>query len=221
MAEELYPEFHESWHDLVDVYYKKINKALKVKGEIYPPRHQIFRVYKKPVEDIKLVILGQDPYHGPDQATGLCFSCDNGKGTLQPSLRNWFQELKTEFPERNYKLTSGDLSRWLDEEDIFLVNVALTVKKGEPGSNIELWRDFTNAVIQYISRYNDNCVFLLFGLPAKKVISHILDKDGNIDKKRIETCTHPSPLSAFKGFFGSNIFKKVEAKVGPINWETT
>ena len=217
-ASDFYEDFDESYWPVIDKYHNKIRKALKAQ-DTYPPRENVFRVYKKPISSIKVVILGQDPYHGYGQATGLSFSCDNDRGKLQPSLANMFKEIKHEFPERNYTLSSGNLSRWYDEEDIFLINVALTVKAGGAGSLLPLWQDFTNAMIQYIATYNKECVFLLMGSPAKKVIPYILFDDNN-NKERIETCIHPSPLSAYRGFFGSNVFKKIEKRIGPINWET-
>lgn len=212
--DEFKEEFHESWHPVIDVYYKKLMKALKKeKGVIvYPKRENIFKVFKMDVEKIKVVLLGQDPYHGPNQATGLAFSCNDEK--IQPSLRNIFKELQNEFPERDYDFNSNNLSRWFEEEDIFLLNTALSVRQGEPGSNIDLWRDFTNAVIKYISDYNENCVFLLLGKPAQSK-SVFID-----DKSRIVSGVHPSPLSASKGFFNSGIFKRVEELVGEINWNT-
>ena len=209
----LYDEFHESWHPVVKVYEKHLLRALKAKGTIYPPRELIFRVFSMDVEKIKVVILGQDPYHGPNQATGLAFSCNDGK-SLQPSLRNIFKEINDEFPERKYDFKTGDLGRWNDEENIFLLNTALSVKASEPGSLLDEWREFTVAVIDYIDRYNPNCVFLLMGRPAQLKAQYIEKKD------RIITCVHPSPLSASKGFFGSGVFKAIEDIVGPINWQT-
>lgn len=214
----LYDEFHESWHPVIDkwesVLLKKINRC----GTIYPPKEFIFRVFQMPLEDIKVVILGQDPYHGAGQAMGLAFSC-NENMKLQPSLRNIFKELCANFPKRKYKFITNDLSRWHNEEGIFLFNVALIVRESEPGSFLSEWRNFANAIIKYISDYNEKCVFLLMGKPAQN--KGILIED----KTRIIECTHPSPLSAHgkngKGaFFGSKVFEQIENKIGKINWES-
>ena len=124
-----------------------------------------------------------------------------------------FTECKDNFLERNYQFKNGSLGRWNREEHIFLLNTALTVRSGEPGSLLDLWRDFTNATIQYIADYS-NCAFLLMGKPAQA-------KDMFIsDKSRIVKCVHPSPLSAHRGFFGSKVFSQIEEKVGIINWES-
>lgn len=214
----LYDEFHESWHPVLDKWESVLLKKIKRHGTVYPPREFIFRVFQMPLEDIKVVILGQDPYHGPGQAMGLAFSC-NENMKLQPSLRNIFTEIGTNFPKRKYKFLTNDLSRWHEEEGIFLLNVALIVREGDAGSFLPEWRNFANAIIKYISDYNENCVFLLMGKPAQG--------KGNIitDKTRIVECTHPSPLSAYgkngKGaFFGCKAFNEIEDKVGKINWET-
>jgi uracil-DNA glycosylase len=210
LMSNLLSEFHESFHDLIITYDKIIRNALNRPETIYPPRDVIFRVFQMDVRDIKVAIIGQDPYHGKGQATGLAFECNN---KLQPSLRNMFQEIKSNFPERNYKLVDGNLGRWNDEEHIFLLNTALTVRENEPGSLLKEWQAFTNAVIQYIHDRSD-CVFLLMGKPAQTKEQFIEDKS------RIIKCVHPSPLSAYRGFFDSKVFLKIEEKVGEICWET-
>ena len=220
----LYDEFHESWHPVVDVWGKKLLKMINKSGTNYPPREFIFRVFAMPLEEIKVFLLGQDPYHGPGQAMGLAFSCnDNMK--LQPSLRNIFKEIKSNFPDRNYQFKTNDLSRWHNKEGIFLLNVALIVEEANAGSYLPEWREFANVVIKYVADYNENCVFLLMGKPAQGKANFISDK------KRVIECTHPSPLSAngkkekngdwkTEPFFGSNVFNEIEDIVGEINWET-
>lgn len=208
----IFAEFHPSWHPVVNVYMNHIKLALQQSGIVYPLPEHIFRVFKMPMEDIKVVILAQDPYHGEGQARGLAFDCEFNNGRIQPSLLNMFKELKAEFPERKYKFEGGGLSRWADEEDIFLLNSALTVRRGEPGSLLEYWYDFTDAIIQYIADYNPDCVFLLMGSPAKAKGRFIKNKN------RIVDCAHPSPMSAHRGFFKSNVFKRIEELVGEINW---
>ena len=180
----------------------------------YPPRDLVFRVFTMSLYDIKVVLLGQDPYHGKGQAMGLAFSCyDDMK--RQPSLRNIFKEINNCFPERNYKFESDNLSRWHDDEGIFLLNVALTVEEGVAGSYVEEWREFINEVIKYIATYNETCVFLLLGKPAQAKSNFIPDKT------RILSYGHPSPLNRNKDFIGKDVFKTVEEKVGEINWSTT
>jgi uracil-DNA glycosylase len=210
--EEIYNEFHESWHPVVEIYMRKIKKALNKSGTIYPPPECIFRVFQMPVEEIKVIILAQDPYHGNGQATGLAFDCANNKGPIQPSLRNIFKEINNEFPKRKYNLKSGCIERWFNESNIFLLNSALTVREGDPGSLMKFWYDFTDAIIQFIADYNSKCVFLLMGSPAKTKSRFIADKD------RIVSCTHPSPMSAHRGFFGSGVFIEIENLVGEIDW---
>ena len=210
--EEIYNEFDESWHPVVAVYMKKIKRALRQTGTIFPPQESIFRVFKMPLSDIRMVLLGQDPYHGYGQATGLAFDCENNGGKIQPSLKNIFKEINDEFPKRKYVLNSGNISKWFEESNIFLLNSALSVREAEAGSLMKYWYDFTDAIIQYIADYNTDCVFLLMGGPAKTKSIFIKDKS------RIISCAHPSPLSAYKGFFGSNVFIKIEELVGEIDW---
>ena len=212
--EEIYNAFHESWHPILDTYMKYLKKVLATSGQIYPPKELIFRVFQMPLEDIAVVILGQDPYHGHGQATGLAFDCSK-QNKQQPSLTNMFKEIMNEFPERNYNLSGNNLLLWR-KQGIFLLNTALTVKSGQPKSLVKQWSHFTDAVIQYIADYNEKCVFLLMGGPAKQ------KSDLISCKTRIVTCVHPSPFSAYSGFFGSNAFIKVEEKLGyEIDWSVT
>lgn len=181
--------------------------------EFYPPREQIFTAFTMPVTAIKVVLLGQDPYHGPGQAHGLSFSVPEGVPT-PPSLRNIFKELVAEFPERGYDFKHGNLKAWHDRERIFLLNTALTVAPGLPNSHSSKWTKWTDKVIEYIMEYNHKCIFLLLGGYAQSK-ANIID-----DPKRWVFGTHPSPLSAHRGFFGSNIFKRLEDKIGhSINWQ--
>jgi uracil-DNA glycosylase len=181
-----------------------------VDDAIYPPHDHIFKVFEMNVHDIRVVLLGQDPYHG-GQAHGLSFSVPDGV-PIPPSLRNIFKELKHEFPERKYEFSSGNLTRWANHERIFLLNASLTVEKHKPGSHMSRWKAFTNAVIAFISEQNPTCVFLLLGNFAKEKEVFIRDKS------RIVYGVHPSPLSASRGFFGSNVFRQVEEKVGQMDW---
>ncbi len=202
-----------SWRSLFDDT-KKDLEFLKtfVDGEFYPPRDKIFTAFTMPVTDIKVVILGQDPYHGPGQAHGLSFSVPVGV-KIPPSLRNIFKELVAEFPERGYKFEHGNLDAW-HARNIFLLNATLTVAPGQPNSHMQFWSKWTNKVIEYILEHNKTCIFLLLGAFAQTK-ANIID-----DPSRWVFGIHPSPLSAHRGFFGSGIFKRLEEKVGSsINWQ--
>jgi uracil-DNA glycosylase len=192
---------------------KNINTELNIKSDtIYPPQEDWFRVFEMDVNEIKVVLLGQDPYHGPGQAHGLAFSVNKGI-RVPPSLLNIFKELNMEYPDRNYEFGHGNLEQWFYREKIFLLNASLSVKEGKPGSFIKQWTPFTDDIIKFIADTNKNCIFLLLGNFAKDKMRFIDNKD------RIIYGVHPSPLSAHRGFFGSNIFKKIEDLNGvPINW---
>jgi uracil-DNA glycosylase len=164
------------------------------------------------VNEIKILLLGQDPYHGPNQACGLSFSVNDGM-KIPPSLKNIYKELQNEFPDRNYLFKSGNLERWFKEEKIFLLNSSLSVIEHKPASHMKFWENFTNDVIKYVSEKNKNCIFVLLGNFAKSKQVYIQNENNII------TGVHPSPLSANKGFFGSNIFKFIELKLNmQINW---
>jgi uracil-DNA glycosylase len=205
-------KIHESWNELFTKYNFDLDNLYNTNNIIYPKKDQVFRVFEMDVNEIKILLLGQDPYHNPNQANGLSFSVnDNIK--IPPSLRNIYKEIQSEFPERNYTFTSGNLERWFNEEKIFLLNASLTVIQNKPSSQMSLWNTFTNDVIKYISHNNDKCIFVLLGNFAKSKDNYIGNKDNIIYG------VHPSPLSASKGFFGSNIFKLIEEKLGEqINW---
>jgi uracil-DNA glycosylase len=199
---------HISWKPLFDQY--KFNLSELYNNEVYPPQELVFRVFDMDVKEIKIVLLGQDPYHKEGQADGLSFSVS--KETKIPrSLRNIFKELKHEFPERNYQFEHGNLNIWFDREKIFLLNSSLTVEQGKPSSHIKHWEQFTDKVIEYISLNNDNCVFLLLGNYAKSK-SNLIE-----NKNNIVSAPHPSPLA--RGFIGSNVFTQIEDKIGIINWK--
>lgn len=214
------PTYHESWNSLFDSYDFSYMDSLYNQSngtEIYPEKENVFRVFEMDVKDIRVLLLGQDPYHGPGQAHGLSFSVPTGI-SIPPSLRNIYKELQAEFPERGYTFQTGNLERWFNEEKIFLLNSSLSVERGTPGSHMDVWEDFTNDVIRFISENNSNCVFLLLGNFAKAKAAFI--KNPKVGSKlRIITGVHPSPMAAQHGFFGSGIFKKVElALEQPINW---
>jgi uracil-DNA glycosylase len=195
--------YHESWNELFDDYNFNIDRLYSGKDTIYPKKEDLFKVFTMDVNDIRVLLLGQDPYHGEGQAHGLSFSVPDGI-SIPPSLLNIFKELKDEYPERNYKFTSGNLEKWFHREKIFLLNSSLSVIKGCAGSQMKIWEEFTNDVIRFVCEKNSKCVFLLFGnfAKAKEVFIE--------DKSRIVKCTHPSPMASRYGFFGSGVFKKVE-----------
>ena len=205
-------KIHKSWNKLFDKYDFDLDKLYNSDDIVYPPREQIFRAFCMNVKKVRIVLLGQDPYHNPNQANGLSFSVpDNIK--IPPSLQNIYKELCIEFPERKYQFSSGNLERWFVEEKIFLLNSSLSVVKNKPNSHVNIWSEFTDDVISYISKKNKNCLFILLGNFAKSKEKFIENKDNII------IGVHPSPFSAYNGFFNSNIFKQVEEKLGKeINW---
>lgn len=168
-------------------------------GVCYPPGSLIFNAFNQtPFHNVRVVILGQDPYHGPGQAHGLCFSVNDGVD-FPPSLRNIFQEVHHQtgasIPQ------SGNLTRWA-QQGVFLLNTCLSVRQHQAFSHSgHGWETFTDAVIRTLSRQHNHLVFLLWGTPAGK-------KSALIDATRhlVLQSAHPSPLSAYRGFFGNNHF---------------
>jgi len=210
-----------SWKPLFDKHTDLINEifnTLSISEPIYPPKDKIFRVFQMNVNDIKLVLLGQDPYHGQGQANGLSFSVEK-ESKIPPSLRNIYIEIKNNYPDKNYVFEHGDISRWFIEEKIFLLNSSLTVFENKPGSFMKKWSIFTDDVIKFIFDTNKDTIFLLLGNFSKKKIKIIDEIKDETKDLRYLYAVHPSPLSANRGFFGSNIFKKVDEKLkNKINW---
>jgi uracil-DNA glycosylase len=168
----------------------------------YPKASHIFAAFDScPLDQLKVVVIGQDPYHGPGQANGLCFSVQEGV-SHPPSLRNIFKELETDI-NKNYP-TSGDLSAWA-RQGVLLLNATLTVEAGNAGSHQNKgWEIFTDAVIKYISEHKKDVVFMLWGGFAKKKVRLI-----DASKHVILNSGHPSPLSANRGYwFGNKHFSK-------------
>lgn len=204
---------HPSWQphfDQFDIDLDSIYAPRASGNAVFPPRELVFRVFEMAVDQIDILLLAQDPYHAPGQAHGLCLSVPPGI-RIPPSLANIYKELKLEFPERNYVFPHGNLTAWFEREHIFLLNSALTVESGNPTSDLDLWVEFTDATIRFISDHNPRCVFLLLGAPAKAKRAFICDKS------RIVEGVHPSPRA--QGFIGSGVFKQVEAKLGrAVDW---
>ena len=192
-------------------------KTEKAQGKIiYPPGGLIFNAFNTtPVSNVKIVIIGQDPYHGPNQAHGLCFSVQNGVPP-PPSLINIFKELHDDIGMQipNH----GNLTKWA-EQGVFLLNASLTVRAGEPMSHSKIgWAEFTDTVIKKISDEKEHVVFLLWGKFAQE--KRILIDES---KHLILRAAHPSPLSAHAGFFGCKHFSKanewlIKKGIDPIDW---
>jgi uracil-DNA glycosylase len=200
---------HESWNSVFEKHKINLNEIYDNNVIIYPPKDLVYKVFSMDVKDIKIVLLGQDCYHGIGQAHGLSFSVPNDI-KIPPSLKNIYKELKLEFPERNYVFSNGNLERWFNEEKIFLLNCSLTVEKGKPGSHMKKWINMSNDIIKHISANNKDCVYLLLGNYAKSKVEFI-------DSARIVSAPHPSPLA--RGFIGSNVFKRIENILGKeVNW---
>lgn len=185
---------------------------------IYPEHQNIFHAFKvTPFEKIKVVILGQDPYHGPNQAHGLAFSVQQGVRT-PPSLQNIYKAIQYDYP--NFQIPNhGFLDSWA-EQGVMLLNAVLTVEAGQAGSHANLgWERFTDFVIQSISQHKSGVVFLLWGSFAQKKIP-LIDQS----KHTILKSVHPSPLSAHRGFLTCGHFKKAneclaEKALNQINWQ--
>ncbi len=192
-------------------------KTEKAQGKtIYPPGGLIFNAFNTtPIDQVKVVILGQDPYHGPRQAHGLCFSVQKGIPP-PPSLVNIFRELHDDVgvPVPNH----GNLTKWA-EQGVFLLNASLTVRAGEPMSHARIgWSIFTDTVIRTISEQRPHVVFLLWGRFAQEK-SALIDES----KHLILKAAHPSPLSAHAGFLGCRHFSKTNQYltskgIDPIDW---
>lgn len=217
-------KIEESWNNVLEKFFiKDYFKLLveKVRNEykfntIYPKGDKIFNAFNLcPFDSLKVVIIGQDPYHGKGQANGLSFSVEKNI-KIPPSLKNIFIELKNNYPE--YEYSHGDLTRWANQ-GVLLLNSILTVRKSEPGSHNNIgWEKFTDFVIKNISSERRNVVFLLWGKYAQSK-SRLIDDN----KHLILKSPHPSPFSAHKGFFKNFHFKKTNEylllnNIKEINW---
>ena len=192
-------------------------KEERQKGKIiYPSDADTFRALElTPLEKVRVVILGQDPYHGENQAQGLAFSVPADQ-KLPPSLRNIFKELANDLghgpPQK------GDLTSWA-KQGVLLLNTALTVEAGKAGSHHgKGWELFTDSILSLISEQRKNVVFVLWGAPAQKK-TQLIDESRHL----ILTAPHPSPLSSYRGFFGSKPFSKINTYLqsqglSPIDW---
>lgn len=199
--------------ELEEDYYKKMRSFLISEykmNTIYPPMDDIFNaLHFTSYKDTKVVIIGQDPYHGPGQAHGLCFSVRPGIRT-PPSLLNIYKELNSDL--NCYIPNNGYLKKWADQ-GVLMINATLTVREGEASSHSKIgWHIFTDKIIEALNNRNDPVVFLLWGAHAQKKGAMISNKNHLILKS-----VHPSPLSASRGFFGNKHFSTTNKFLESIN----
>ena len=220
------PTIEASWAEALaaeftKAYFAKLKQFLRQEQQqqqvIYPQENKIFNAFAlTPFAKVKVVILGQDPYHGPNQAHGLAFSVP-GKQKLPPSLQNIFKELAQDLGIQ--QPPTGDLSDWA-KQGVLLLNTALTVRAHEAHSHRgQGWETFTDAVIKALNAERSGLIFVLWGSPARAKKSLICPT-----KHTILESAHPSPLSAYRGFFGCKHFSKInqillEQQQAPINWQ--
>lgn len=217
-------QIEESWkqqlaHEFEQPYFVRLTDYVRreyAATTIYPPGRLIFNAFNLcPFDRVKVVIIGQDPYHGPGQAHGLCFSVNDGV-KFPPSLVNIFKELQADLGVP-LPLT-GNLTRWA-EQGVLLLNATLTVRAHQAGSHQRQgWEEFTDAAIRRLAEGRENLVFLLWGAYAQK-------KGAFIDRNRhlVLASAHPSPLSAYNGFFGNRHFSRANEYLAahgkePVNW---
>lgn len=214
----------QSWKDVLQEEFKQeyfVSLSSKVREAyssrvVYPPAPLVFNAFNLcPFDKVKVVIIGQDPYHGEGQAHGLAFSVQDGV-VVPPSLQNIYKEIKTDVGTKIP--ASGNLERWA-KQGVLLLNATLTVQEAHPGSHQDLgWEIFTDAVIRKVSDKKDGVVFLLWGRYAEAK-SELIDQS----KHLVLQAPHPSPFSAHSGFFGCRHFSKVNdylmsKDIDPINW---
>ena len=208
----LQEEFNKPYFEILTNFVRKEYQTTT----IYPPAKLIFNAFNLcPFDQTKVVIIGQDPYHGPGQAHGLCFSVNDGVA-YPPSLVNIFKEIEDDLHRPTP--TSGNLERWA-KQGVLLLNAILTVRANQPASHQNKgWEEFTDRVIKELSDKRDGLVFMLWGSYAQK-------KGAVIDTKKhlVLKAVHPSPLSAYRGFFGCKHFSQANAYLqsrgkSPIEW---
>ena len=218
-------KIEQSWKNVLsDEFEKEYFKKLTdfVRGEyksgkiIYPKPQNIFNAFNLcPLSNVKVVIIGQDPYHEPGQAHGLCFSVENGID-LPPSLINIYKEIESDIGHKSK--TNGDLSDWA-RQGVLLLNSTLTVQAHLAASHSgKGWETFTDSVIRAVSEHRKNVVYLLWGSFAQKKADFV-----NPEQNLILKSAHPSPLSAYRGFFGNHHFSKTNEYLiahgeTPIDW---
>ena len=222
---EMEVKIEESWKKVLEKefdekYFGDLIEFVKSeyqKSTVYPPAKFIFNAFNlTPFDRVKVVILGQDPYHGPNQANGLAFSV-NDNISNPPSLVNIYKEIETDLGIKT-KNKNGNLESWA-RQGVLMLNATLTVRSGQAGSHQNRgWEKFTDAVIKILSEQKENLVFILWGAYAQKKGS-VIDKN----KHMVIKSAHPSPLSAYNGFFGSKPFSQTNTYLifngkDPIDW---
>ena len=215
----------KTWEEIISKekeqeYFKKLEETINKKYEtttVFPQKDKIFNAFSKtPIDNLKVVILGQDPYHGAGQAQGLAFSTPK-EIKNPPSMQNILKEIKSDLG-RDSSCLDGDLTPWA-KDGVLLINAILTVEEGKPKSHHKLgWEIFTDNIIKYISANCEDIIFLLWGAPAIAKTKLI-----NTSKHHILTAPHPSPLSSYRGFFGCKHFSKTNEILDSlgkkeINW---
>ncbi|MFA5792578.1 MAG: uracil-DNA glycosylase [Candidatus Gracilibacteria bacterium] len=217
-------KIHESWknqlkNEFEKPYFKELTEFVRkeyIGKKVYPSPQNIFRAFELcPFEKVRVVILGQDPYHGVGQANGLCFSV-NDSVSLPPSLQNIFKEMHEDLAMPIRKI--GNLDDWA-RQGVLLLNATLTVRAGQAGSHQKKgWEEFTDSVVALLNQKKEHLVFLLWGNYAK-------EKGKMIDTTRhlVLTAPHPSPFSAYSGFFGCKHFSKANEYLercgeGSVKW---
>ncbi len=213
-------EFNEDYFSRLVEFVKKEYQE----STVYPPARFIFRAFDlTPFDKVKVVILGQDPYHGPGQANGLCFAVDKGI-SLPPSLQNIYKEMENDLGQKSQNL-EGNLENWA-KQGVLLLNATLTVRAHQAGSHQKKgWENFTDRVIKVLSDKKEGLVFILWGNYAQKKALRQNQNESLIDESKhlVIKSAHPSPLSAHNGFFGSKPFSQTNAYLifsgkEPINW---
>lgn len=206
-------------------YFKSLSSFLRTEYRaeqvIFPPREKVLRALQAiDYDKVKVVILGQDPYHGPNQAVGLCFAVPNTLMPKPPSLVNIFKEIESDLGQKVDR-TKSELQGWVDQ-GVLLLNTVLTVRRGQAFSHRDKgWEVFTDTVIKRLNDRPDPVLFILWGAPARKKKA-LLD----LTRHKVIESAHPSPLSAHNGFFGSKPFSQANAVLKawgkePIDWAKT
>lgn len=215
---------YESWREFVnseaeEPYFRKLMRrvdAERIRTEVYPAREDMFSCFAAcPLEKLKVVIIGQDPYHGPGQAHGMSFSVREGV-KIPPSLQNIYKELESDLGVKPPE--SGNLEKWANE-GVLLMNTSWSVERGKPGSHAYFgWMEFSENLLNFLNDFKRPLVFILWGAHAQKVGEKIT----NPKHFKIKSA-HPSPFSARRGFFGSKPFSRaneflVDNNQDPIDW---
>jgi len=208
---ELFEILPEQWKVAIPLARSTLD-VINLPVDHIPGRERIFKALELPISEIKVCIIGQDPYPNPDDAMGLAFSAQNRKAKLPPTLRNIFKELESDVGVKNI---SGDLTKWQDEGVLLLNRVLTTSPSVSQGHKHLGWQRFTDQVVQYLAE--KPIIFLLWGRSAQELAPLILEDN-------LILGVHPSPLSAYRGFFGSRPFSEIDKRLerlglSPIDWK--